>query len=325
LLGDQPTWLIKRNAGQENLVLKEIGKTYFLYVARDCHLEEGVIDRFLGHRFLEKVVMRVTTDSIFPLMFCQDPRWFDLSDLVVDQHLHVSMARAISEPNHISRDEPVASTSSSELVVARGVTMTREEKASARRARRRDAAAERAAGRKVKSSWQVPIRFKGLTTQAYHDMVRQEWEDLVEWVHSQGLKAQPSDVRQFMSSRAGAEQWNNIHALALKRRELAQKQLDKLNSFLRTLGLRVPLEIDARLIDRMAKARSDAQSRIEKQKQAAAARADPGLLARTAWQEAKAKQDELEFQRFRESSLNKGWGDDLYDDLDDTSLPDLDW
>lgn len=314
LLLNEKAWLLKRVPNGTNIVCKLYDDTFFIYEAKDCHLVEGQVCRDKGHLFIEKTVIR-NQQGFNVIKHTHSDYLHDLSDLLVDQHAHVATVRTFIQPISQSISGPSTIIEDSKPIVwkYRGDTrMPAEEKARQRRERRKLAKTARANGVKPER-WQVPIRFKGLTTMEYHEAVRREQDDLVEWLQQQGRKALPQSVREWLSSPSGSKQWHDVHAYAVLRPEFAQSQLDKINKYLMTIGLRVPLTINPNIVANMTKQKKRQEALREAQLIATGKRPSHFELAHN-----KKIRDDLDIVlEGRSETLQKpgGWADETDDDM----------
>lgn len=313
---------------RENVVIEKLDATFIVYVATDCHLVEGEVDRKIGHSFSEYAMIRQQKGSYKVLSFRDHVFFQDLSDFVEDQHLHASLIRSIVRPTPMrAQASQEASTfvqgpsganisrRDDEMVERQGVMMTRAQKREMRKATRAENSALRAQGIKPVKSFQVPLRFRGLTTQEYHEMVAREKDEMLEAIGDRGWKALPQAVKEYLKSKSGSERWNQIHNFAVTDRHKAENALKKLNILLRMDGLVYDLTLNENIIESMRKKQQRARELRDQQVASADTRLPKQLRAQ-------AKHfGEADRPAVAYSGPGKAWAD--YDDGDD-SLPSLD-
>jgi len=301
-----------------NVVVQKVHDTFVVSTATDCHLVENEPDRALGHSMQEKIMVRFHRGAFEVISYTPVSGINDLSDLVIDQHVHSSMVRSVLPKPTLRRDSSELipdNNKDQELVLMGDKVLTRGEKALARAERKRENKARRDRGEKP-ARWRPPKRFQGMTTQEYHEARTRETEELSEWVDSQGMRAHPQPVREWLKSPGGSQQWNDLHNYAVSRPDFAQSQLAKLNSFLRaTCGLKIDLHLNENRIQAMRAKINQANMNRQKQLEASGSRtletmrgtSTKGQVARAGLEEA-----------YRESARNFTWADDM-----DDGLPDL--
>nr|WMI40056.1 MAG: hypothetical protein [Rhizoctonia cerealis hypovirus] len=317
----QHSHMIKQQFNGLNLIIQKHDDTYFLFQANDCHLIEGEPNPKIGHSFKELVVIRSNYNEFLVLKYLPNDFTLDLSSLVTDQHNHLRLVRSFVNPVEYSPHHIKPNGQTEDMVYVGDTLMTRTEKQNLRRERRAQASQLRKAGLPVPKGWQVPIEYKGLTTQEYHEMRRRRKEEISEWIEEKGNRALPQLVREWLKSISGADQWNIIHQHAVNRPEFAQKELDKVNLYLKTLGLLVPLKLNPNLIDQKRKILQKYNENRTKQILAAQQRASSSELAQQHWQNQVSKRLEKERALFtrEHATSTSNWADDNSDDL-----PDLD-
>nr|WMI40064.1 MAG: hypothetical protein [Rhizoctonia cerealis hypovirus] len=314
-------YMVKQNYNSFNIIIQKYDNNYFVFQANDCHLKEGEPDVKTGHSFKEVIVIRENKNNFLVLKYLPNDFTLDLSSLVTDQHNHLRLVRSFVNPIKESPQYSSPDETSDDLVYVGDTLMTRSEKQALRRERRAKASNLRKAGLPVPKGWQVPVEYKGLTTQEYHEMRRRRKEEIAEWIEEKGNKALPQAVREWLKSISGADQWHMIHQHAVTRPEFAQKELNKVNSFLKTIGLVVPLTLNPNLINQKRKILDKYNENRTKQIIARQQRVDPSELAQRHWQEHISKQLQKERTLFTREHVtsSSSWADDDSDDL-----PDLD-
>jgi hypothetical protein len=321
LLGGS-TWLVKRYENRENIVIKEFNDTFFIYSATDCHLKEGASVREEGHSFSESIVIRKRENQCEVLSFIKrDALWMDLTSLVEDQHVHIGLVRSFIEP---TKRVMLVGATSDERVKMKYIgdrLVTADEKSRLRRERRAQASSDRKNGIKPVKSWQVPIRFRGLTTPEYHEMRLREQEDIEEWYKSQGRHAYPQAVREWLKSTSGAAQWNQIHAFAVDRSDMAKTQLSKVNKFLMKLGLKMPIPLNENLVESMRQKKERALENRERQLEAKQKCPDNLTMAQQDWHRKQQKKLEQNQRQILYEPTGENWADVENGD----TLPDLAW
>nr|WMI40048.1 MAG: hypothetical protein [Rhizoctonia cerealis hypovirus] len=314
-------YMIKYQFNSKNFIIQKYQENYFVFEANNCHLIEGESDPKIGHSFKELVVVRADRNSYLVLKYLPNNFTLDLSSLVTDQHNHLRLVRSFVNPVKIIPTVVDNDVSSNDMVYVGDTLMTREEKKALRRSRRANASKLRREGLPVPKGWQVPIEYKGLTTQEYHEMRRRRKEEMTQWIEERGHKALPQNVKEWMKSISGADQWHMVHQHAVTRPEFAQKELDKINSYLETIGLIVPLNLNPNLIEQKRKILQRYNENRDRQLLATQMRASPSELAQRHWQTHISKQLENERSLFtrEHKTSSTSWADD-----DSTDLPDLD-
>jgi hypothetical protein len=348
LVADYNTWLIKKNHNGHNLFCISYEGFYRFYSGTDCHLVEGEPTLYHGHNLSLLTTIRVHTNEFKIIYYCKNNFTQDLSDSVTDEHLaHLTNNSFIVPPRQKSIAHVSPTITSSvlpdevktrhlELVERNGVIMTREQKIAARKADRQYRALQRASGVKVAKS-QLPIRFRGLTTQEYHEMVAREAEDAKAHFEAVGKHGLPQRVKEYLHSELGTRLWNQTHAFAVDRPDLAKSQLDKFNAHLKYLGLNFYMDFNLNLIEKM---RKEKQLKIAlQQKQIEANKAQKweenrarSLMSGKNLRKVERKEDQLEkdvseFSTLASQYLHRSdaWSRDDFGDDDDyfDSLPEF--
>jgi len=279
LLLGHSTWLIKQNFGTKNIVLTNLNDFWFVYEATDCHLGENKPSREEGHLFIEKKILRQFKDGLAVLKDLPISGCNDLSGLLEDQHNVVEITRSFLPTIQPSLD----ANDKKDFVYSGDTLMTREDKAYLRRERRAKNKELLKIGKKPEK-WDVPVRFRGLTTQEYHEARQRELDDLNEWIKQQGRKALPQEVQNWLSSTQGSKNWNKIHNDAVTRHDFALNQLSKINKYLiQYCGLQVPLTLNQNLIEKMRKSQERSRALKQSQMDASINRVPNSQLAREYW------------------------------------------
>jgi len=326
LLGSIPSWRIHYATSNTVHVVTHWNNLWSVHIATDCHLSSEAT-RSLGHQYRERVVVRDNHGDLVVLA-CLATDFLRLLPVDDDQHLLVANMRSFVAPPSLPIQQQVHASITSnpeDIVTRQGIAMSRQEKASLRSIARREAKeAKRLGVVEKKKKFQVPLRFRGLTTQEYHEAIKREHDDLVAWVNSQGRRAQPQAVQEYLKSPGGHEIWYKIHNFAVTREELATQQLAKLNLTLRKYyGLIVDLQLSPHLVEKIRNQQERMRELRDRQLSAAALR--PSKYGR-AHNQSQTAQIEREIQAFRAgavaSSSHSGakmWAD--YEEEDE--LPDI--
>jgi hypothetical protein len=348
LVADFNTWLIKKNHNGQNLFCISYEGFYRFYSGTDCHLVEGEPTLYHGHNLSLLTTIRVHTNEFKIIYYCKNSFTQDLSDSITDEHLaHLTNNSFIVPPrqNTIAYISPTTTSSVPpnevgarhlELVERNGVIMTREQKIAARKADRQHRASQRASGVKVVKS-QLPIRFRGLTTQEYHEMVARESDDAKAHFEEVGKHGLPQRVKEYLHSDLGTRLWNQTHAFAVDRPDLARSQLDKFNTHLKYLGLTFYMDFNLNLIEKLRKEKqlriALQQKQIEANKTAkwaenrARSLMSDKNLRKIEIKENQPQNDVSEFTTLASQYLNRSdaWSKDDFDDDDDyfDSLPEF--
>lgn len=319
---DGDVWLLKRSHNGTNVVLTKIDTMWFIHTATDCHLQEGVIDRFHGHSFTEKVVIRQTADGFKVVAFRPYEGLTDLSTLVEDQHQAVTRHRSfLPLPVQNLQVAQEGSTvlggnqASRKMKLMRDVWVTAEEKAALRREKRQRNKDLRKQGIKVERV-HVPFWAQGLkTSQEYHEVRERRIEDTREWLRDQGRRALPQAVKEWLTSHQGSDQWQRIHNFAVTRREFALSELDKTNKLLAKLyDFHIGLELNENLVEHYRKEQAKARALRDAQLVAKDARNSNSIAP---IRDNKIKES-VEAENFSiknyQSSSGSNWADDEDDD-----------
>jgi len=277
LVSSLNTWLISRKFNSKNLYCVEYDKFYNFYVGNDCHLEEGEPSLKHGHSLVLLCVIRVQPRQISVIHYVTNDYTQDLSDIVEDQHLaNLRNLSFVEPPKRVNTwCQSNTSTTSNvgpefrddDIVLCHGVEMYRSQKQEARRKRRQQQKQDLADGKKPKRD-RVPKRLQGLTRQAYYEVLKREAEDAEEHYMTNGNKALPQNVREYLSSPRGSYAWSQVHNFAINRRDLAEQHLAVINKYLRTIGLKFDLPINENLVKILRDKRDRANALQLAQKQA---------------------------------------------------------
>jgi len=312
-------WLVGRTQNQSAWIVESFEDTWTLSELKDCHLMEGSPDRRSGHHAIDRVMLRLSDGDVTVIKFKENPHTYDLTDFVQDQHLHVQLIKSFIAPqSHPSVLNPKV-VNKEDLVYLRDDLMTRGEKIELRKERRKQSKEARAQGVKIKKI-QIPLRFKNLTTQEYHEAVRREREDVAEWIQKQGKKAYPQWVKEWLNSPVGSAKWNQIHNFAVTQPELAETQLAKINKILHNQGEWIgDLILNQDLVTRMRNKQTKHQSLQIKQLAAKSVVKSASELSREYWANHTSKT--LEEVIVSRNNIDKAgsWADQAFDD----TLPDL--
>jgi hypothetical protein len=312
-------WLVGRAQNQSAWTLESFEDTWIFSELKDCHLMEGSPDRRSGHHAIDHVMLRLVHGDVIVIKFNENPHTYDLTDFVQDQHLHVQLVKSFIAP----QSHPSALNSkvlnNEDLVYLRDELMTRGEKIKLRKERKKLSKEAGAQGVKIKKI-QIPLRFRNLTTQEYHEAVRREQEDVAEWIQKQGKKAYPQWVKEWLNSPAGSAKWNQIHNFAVTQPELAVTQLAKINKILHNQGKWLgDLILNQDLVTQMSNKQKKQQSLQAKQLAAKSVVKSASELSREYWADHTSKI--LEKVTVSRNNMDKtgGWADQAFDD----TLPDL--
>jgi len=189
--------------------------------------------------------------------------------------------------------------------------MSAAEKSARRSAERKQKKIDRANGIKTKK-YQVPLRYQGLTTMEYREVLLREEEDHKEWLNERGNSALPQLVREFLKSQVGRDQWLQIHNFASSRPDLADNRLKKLNEYLKQLGLKYPLEIKQGLVDSLLAERKKREQARQAQLDASSKRVGTKKLASSGFN----RKIEEELASWKETvSRQSSWANDDEDDI----------
>lgn len=304
-----PTLLLVRRENKHCLLVTKFETTYSFFETRDCHQTSSKENWINDHQACLVLRVRLEQEEAARVLDWNGSNVYfrDVSELVVDQHAHSAFVTTL---------HPVPATSA-DMVLSNGVLLSRSDKAAQRRARRADNKELRKAGIKPKRV-QLPIRYRGLTTQEYHEVRTREKQEFQEYFETNGIKGLPQAVKEYLKYGTGHEWWENIHVWAIDRPEFASTSLKKLNGFLQSLGCPFPLEIRPGKIEKVLAARAKYNASRSTQIQAASARTfvkGKGKMASVS--ESKwVKTIEAE----REVASRRGWADYEDDDLGDLPI-----
>jgi len=155
-----------------------------------------------------------------------------------------------------------------------------------------------------------PARYQGLTTQEYHEMVLREKEDYEEWLSEKGNDALPQSVRLCLKSDSGRAQWLSVHNFAIDKLPMAIVQLKKMNDYLKTLGLKYPLELKDGLIDKLKRDREKQTLARQRQLEASSKRVGSKKLASSGFD----KKIAAEMASWKESAFAGNWDSPEFED-----------
>jgi len=232
-------------------ILTSTGQYWSVYEGKDCHIGTGD-SLLLGHIMVERIVLRLRANEVL-VARCDPVTGFQHLEVDADHHARLGIVRSIQyfeqqKDHEEPLSQPIQLPRNTEMVLMGDQWVDRETKQRLRRERRARNADLRAQNLPVKR-YRMPIRFQGLTTQEYHEVVLREQEDLKIWVDTHGLKSWPQDVRDWLKSKSGSLMWNRAHAFAVDRRDFALRQLDEINKQLKyKFGLLVPLKLNEDLV-----------------------------------------------------------------------------
>lgn len=305
-----PTLLLRRRDNSDNILVTRVNNTFSFYQAKDCHQTSSYNNWIVDHAGL--LILRVVLDSLDDATVIESRDWENKffrnhEDLLEERHAHSKFVGDMHPTMPTGED----------IVMSRSENMTRDEKCRLRRERRANNRELRMRGEKPKKI-QLPLRYRGLTTQEYHELRLRESESFLEEFKLRGFKSLPQSVKNYLKSGTGSEWWENIHAWYIDRPDFALKSLDKLNKFLMSIGLPYALPLNPNKVETIRKARERNKELQTKQRLAAAASLACRMVGPT--KTTKFERLSAETGDFSLTSGNTPWAE-----VDDDSLPDLDW
>jgi len=301
-----PTLLLVRVENKFCLLVTRFEDTYSFFQTKDCHQSDSKTNWIADHQASLVLRIRLENGEIPQVLdrYNSDNYFRDLTEFVVDQHAHSSFVTTIHP----------APTPSPDWVVSNGVAMARDAKCAQRRERRANNKELRRQGLKIKKV-QLPIRYRGLTTQEYHELRLREQEEFTLEFEQRGMSMLPQAVKEYLKYGTGHEWWENLHVWSIDRPAFALKSLDKLNNFLRSLGCPFPLSIRPGKVKVIIAAREKYNLARSIQQSAAKSRVlvkGKGLVPISAM-----ANYETDNKRDRELANRRGWADMDDDDLGD--------